>query len=83
MHAEWNVLDPRYQKAEDPIRIKGVGASEASPTPCYNDYTKITVNCVSICPSMRAVDHQKPSNHGVKSFVSLQSLSITLQLVAH
>ena len=31
----------------------------------------------------RAVGHQKPSNTSIKSFVSLQSLSLTLHLVAH
>ena len=36
-HAQWTVLGTGYQRADDPFRIKGVGASEASPTPCNNN----------------------------------------------
>ena len=34
-HAQWNVLDPKYiNYTDDPFQIKGVEASEVSPTPC-------------------------------------------------
>ena len=59
--------------------VDSVGRDDPNAPYIYNLYTKITV----VCPSMRAVGQRKPSNPGIKSFISLQSLSLTLHLVAH
>ena len=48
--AQWNVLDPRDQEADDPFQIKGVGVNKASPTPCstmdanYTSHARVAPN---------------------------------------